>query len=109
MSQPFQYSVVSDRTSTMYHAVGTTSAAGALTFTIPAGMFSSITAVHATAVRDTVSATTACFALVRSYTTSSVVVQVFESKTTGIALGGTAEGLEVTPTATSVCLTVFGY
>lgn len=104
-----QFGVVSDQTIVVYSRFGTTSTAGLITFTLPTGMFSTITGVHATAIRDTTSAPTACFALVRSYTTTSVVVAVFESKTTGVAIGGMVEGLETTPTATSVCVTVFGY
>lgn len=87
---------------------GTTSAAGAITFAIPAGAFSTVYTVNATVVRNSTDATTACFAQVRSFSTTQVVVQVFESKNTGILLGGSVEGLELATAATTVLLTVFG-
>lgn len=92
----------------IWQVSGTTNATGAITFTIPAGAFTTVYSVTATAVRDTVNPALACFALVRTYTTSSVVVQVFESKNTGVLLGGNIEGLELSTAATTVLLTVFG-
>ncbi len=86
----------------------TTNATGQLTFDISAAGLTAVTAVHAQAVRDTADPTRACVAVVRSYTTLQVVVQVFESKTTGMLIGGVAEGLEVTNLATEVHLTVYG-
>lgn len=92
----------------IYATNGTSSANGALTFTIPAGVFTNVYAATATAVRNTADPALACFALVRSATPTQVVVQVFESKTSGVLLGGVVEGLEATASATVVALTVFG-
>lgn len=99
------YSLMSHGPQMVYTATGTTSATGALTFTLPAGMFTSVLSVQANAIRDTVSPGVACFALVRTFSPTSVAVQVFESRT--IVLGG-GEGLEATTTATVVHLAVFG-
>lgn len=93
---------------------GVTSTSGALTVAIPAGALTSVLGVQVTCVRNSPTASGACFALVRSYSSptanaaGNVVVQVFESKTTNIGMGGTVEGLEATNTATTVLLTVFG-
>ncbi len=93
----------------VWATTGTTNAAGALTITVPAGAFTTVLGVTATAVRDTTNPTIACFALVRSYSTSQVVVQVFESKTSAVLLlGANIEGLEATTTATPVLVTIFG-
>jgi len=90
----------------IYATSGTTSSAGALTFTLPAGLFTSVVGVTATVIRDSTNPTQAAFAMVRSYSATSVVIQVFESKTT--SLGMAAEGLAATTTVTTVALTVFG-
>jgi hypothetical protein len=82
--------------------------AGAVTFTLPAGYFTAVHSVIATAVRDTTDARYAVFATVRTYTTSSVVVAVWDSKTSVTLLGSVTEGLELSPNAASVLLTVFG-
>ncbi len=103
MTQP-TYVTTSNVQMDMYATSGTTDATGAITFTLPAGMFGSVFSVQVQAVRDTVNPTTACFALVRSFSATSVVVQVFESKTN--SFGG--EGLEKTAAATVVTLAVFG-
>lgn len=100
--------VVCDVRARIYSASGTTNTAGQLTFTLPAGFFTAILSVQAQAVRNSTAATQACFAQVLTYNQTSVAVAVFESKTTGVLLGGTVEGLEPTPSATSVLLTVIG-
>ncbi len=92
----------------LFTTSGTTNTSGGITFGIPVGTFTTVYFAQATAVRNTASAASACFALVRSVTASTVVVQVFESATTGILLGGTVEGLEATTTATTVLLQVVG-
>lgn len=89
-------------------ANGTTSATGALTVTIPAGVFTTVLAVVANPLRNTTDPTTACFAVVRSFSATQVVIQVFESKSTGVLLGGNVEGLEATSTATVVSVLVVG-
>lgn len=102
------YYAISDVALRVWCFSGTTSATGALTVTIPAGAFTTVLGVSATPVRNTADPTLGCFALVRSYTNTQIVIQVFESKTTGILLGGSVEGLELTATATPILLTVFG-
>lgn len=102
------YGVTSNVQLLLYTATGTTNATGAITFAIPAGTFDTVYGAHAQAVRDTASPAFACFAVVRSFTTTSVVVQVFESKMTGVVLGGNVEGLELSTSATTVLLTVLG-
>jgi hypothetical protein len=93
----------------LYTTSATTDTTGSAIIALPAGLFSVVYAAFATAVRDNPDPTAACFALVRSYSATSVVVQIFESHTTtGIKSGGSAEGLEATASATTVLLTVFG-
>ncbi len=86
----------------------TTNATGALNFGLPTGYFSVIYAVQAQAIRDTANPTLAAFALVRGYNLDVVTVQVFESKTTPILLGGNVEGIELATTAVLVQLMVIG-
>lgn len=93
---------------TVYATNGTTNATGALTLTLPAGLFTGIYAVHADTVRNSADPTVACFAQVRSFSTSTVVIQVFESRTSGVLLGGTTEGLELASGAVAVTCTVIG-
>lgn len=88
--------------------VQTTNATGAYTFAIPSGYFTGIGYAAATAVRDTNNPSLAAFAMVRTYTLTSVTVQVFESKLTGVLLGGTIEGLELATGAVTVQLFVIG-
>lgn len=102
------YYAISDVALRVWNFSGTTSTAGALTVTIPAGAFTTVLGVCATAVRNTTDPTQACFALVRSYSATQVVVQVFESKTSGVLIGGVVEGLEATGSAVAVLVTVFG-
>ncbi len=91
----------------VYTDVMTTNATGAVTFILPSGYFSSLGYVDAVAQRDTVDPAKACFAQVRSIGVDQIAVQVFESKTTGMLLGGVAEGLELA-TSALVRLLVFG-
>lgn len=102
------YYAISDVAMRVWCFSGTTTTAGALTVTIPTGAFTTVLGVSATPVRNTADPALACFALVRSYTATQVVIQVFESKTTGILIGGSTEGLEATAAAIPVLLTVFG-
>lgn len=102
------YTLAASTQQLVFTAAGTTSASGALTFTLPAGMFTTITSVQASAIRDSAAPGQAAFAMVRSFSTSSVVVQVFESKMTGVVLGGNVEGLELSTSAITVHLAVFG-
>ncbi len=92
----------------LYSISGVTAANGSITFTIPAGTFTTMLTASAQAVRNTADPTLACFAVVRSLSATQVVVQVFESKTSGILLGGTVEGLELATSAVTVLLTAVG-
>lgn len=85
-----------------------TNTSGALTFGLPVGYFTAINFVESQVVRDTNNPALGAFAMVRSYTTSSVTVQVFESKLSGVLLGGTVEGLELGTTAMQINLLVIG-
>lgn len=85
-----------------------TSATGAVTFGLPASYFTTLNSIQATVVRNTADPALATFAMVRSYTATSVVVQCFESKNTGVLLGGNIEGLELTSAAVVVMLMVIG-
>lgn len=103
------YSVLSNVQLQLYTTSVTSDATGAATVALPAGLYSVVYAALAQTVRDTTDPTLACFALVRSYSASAVVVQVYESNTTtGIKAGGSAEGLAKSTSATTVLLTVFG-
>jgi hypothetical protein len=108
MTAPVSYSVLSTTDLKVWTTTGVTTTTGALTVTVPADTFSSVLSVQATCVRNTATASGACFAVVRSYSPTSIVVHVFESKTTSVSVNGTVEGLEATTTATTVLLTVFG-
>lgn len=93
---------------TVYATSGTTNASGALTLTLPAGLFTGVYSAHAEAVRNSADPTVACFAQIRTLATTQIVIQVFESRTSGVLLGGTTEGLELSTSAVVVYCTVFG-
>lgn len=84
---------------------GTTNTAGNVSIQIPANTMTSIYGVTAQVIRNTIDPTQATFVAVRSYiaptsvATGAVTLQVFESKTSGVVLGGSVEGCEVTATA----------
>lgn len=92
-----------------YSASATTNASGAVTFTLPAGYFTTIAGAVPTVVRDTSAPAQAAFAMLRSVTTTGISVQCFESKTTGVLIGGTVEGLEAAGAGLQVLLTVTGW
>ncbi|MET0701658.1 MAG: hypothetical protein ABWY93_18565 [Mycobacterium sp.] len=92
----------------VWTASAVSSATGAVTFTIPAGTFTTVQFIELTVMRDTADPTLAAFAMLRSFTTTSVVGQVFESKNTGVLLGGFIEGLDVASAAVSVMVKVTG-
>lgn len=82
---------------------------GLVTVAIPSNVgFTTILAITVTAKGGS-DATTAPVATIASNTTSQVVIRVVESKTTGILIGGTAEGLEAhVNTSTKLYLRVEG-
>lgn len=83
---------------------------GALTFTIPAGYFTNVVFVAAEVLKDTAAPAQATVAVVRSRSNTTVTVQVFESKTTGVlVLNTSVEGMEVAATAGWCQLLVVGY
>lgn len=81
---------------------------GAVTFGLPTGYFTGIGYVDANVVRDSADPRVATFCMIRNWSTSSVTVQCFESKTTPILLGGTIEGLEIATGSFYVTLFVIG-
>lgn len=91
-----------------YVTSGTTDSSGTVTFTIPAGTFATVTAAVPAVVRNTSTPSAFAWAFVRSQTATSVVVQVAESKTTGVLIGGTIEGAEAAPAGVTVTLVVYG-
>ena len=105
-NQPYVTAAVPMRILTV---TANTTATGSLTYDYAAAGFTSVYGVNAQAVRNTVDPALACFATVRSFTTSQVVVQVWESKTNAVLiLGVNIESIEPTAAVTTVFLTVFG-
>lgn len=89
------------------HALAT-NVTGAVTFTLPVGLFTTIQYISPVVIRDSADPTLATFAMVRSYSTTSIVIQCFESKTSGVLIGGVIEGLDVTSAAVAVMIKVTG-
>lgn len=85
-----------------------TTAAGLATFTPPSNYFTTIHAVRADVLRNVTAATDFAFAFVKTVTTTAIVVQVAESKTTTIVVGGSSEGLEPSGIGITVYLVVYG-
>ncbi len=105
-SQPY---VTSSQPLRILNATATTTTAGALTYDYSAVGFTAVYGVHLQPVRNTADPTLACFALLRSYSTTQLVAQIFESKTSAVLLlGVNIEGLETTAAAIPVLITVFG-
>ncbi len=92
----------------VWSGVGTTSATGEVTFTLPTSYFAEVHTAQATVFRNTTNITEYAFAFVRSLSTTSLVVRVGESKTTGVLIGGTIEGAEATGAGITVHASVFG-
>jgi hypothetical protein len=81
---------------------------GLVTFTLPA-YFTTVHGVWAQAVRNSSAPADGCFAQVKSFSNTQVVVQVFESKNTGVLLLNTnVEGLEASSSGITVTLLVKG-
>lgn len=91
-----------------FYTTSASAVVGGVTFTLPAGYFTAVHTVIPTAVRDTTDARYACFATVRQFSTSTVVVAVWDSKTSVTLIGSVTEGLELSPDAATVLLTVIG-
>lgn len=92
----------------VYTAMGSSASNGGFTFSLPAGYFTTIYSAAAHVLRDSTDPAYATFAMVRTISTSSVVVHTFESKNTGVLLGGTVEGLESCGGGQVIQLTVLG-
>jgi hypothetical protein len=86
---------------------GVTAAGGGVTFTLPT-YFTTVHIAIPQPVRNTGDPTLACWAVVRTQGPSQVVCQVFESKTSGVLIGGVIEGAEVSPAGITVNLLVKG-
>lgn len=104
----YQHGATANLLLKVYTATGASAANGGYTFTLPAGYFTTIYNASASVVRDSLDPAYATFAMVRSISTTSVVVHTFESKTTGVLLGGTIEGLESCGGGQNIQLMVFG-
>lgn len=81
---------------------------GAVTFTIPTGLFTTIHFIDLNVMRDTADARFGTFCMLRSFTLTSAVAQCFESRTSGVLLGGTTEGLETATSSLIVMVRVTG-
>lgn len=85
-----------------------TDATGGVTFILPTGLFSAIHFVDLSVMRDTADPRFATFIMLRSVTLTTCVAQCFESKTSGVLLGGVIEGLEVATSAVIAMIRVTG-
>lgn len=92
----------------IFTAMVASNATGAVTIGLPTSYFTTVLFAEANCVRDTADPAFGTFAMIRSFTTSQVVVQCFESKNTGILLGGTVEGLELATSSLNIQLLVIG-
>lgn len=86
---------------------GTTNSSGQVTFTLPT-YFTTVHGAWPTVVRNSASPANACFPQVMTLSTTSVLVQVFESKNTGVLIGGVIEGLEASGAGITVTVSVKG-
>lgn len=92
-----------------YIATSATDSTGRVTFTLPGGYFTSVLSAIPVVVRNTAAPASFAFAFVVTQSATSVVVQVAESKTTGVLiLNTTVEGLEASGAGITVTLTVHG-
>lgn len=89
-------------------STGTTNGSGSVTWDLPIGYFTAVYAVNVQVVRNTADPSQATFAVVRTWGVSQVVAQCFESKNTGVLLGGVIEGLEASGAGVIVQLVVYG-
>ncbi len=86
-----------------------TTSGNSVTFNISAAGFTTVGNVQATAFSNGATVTTAPIAVVTAKSTTSITVSLFESKNTGVLIGGNVEGLEPHAVAgTEVYLTVRG-
>lgn len=92
----------------VYATTENTNATGALTVTLPAGYFTTVYGCTPTPIRDTNNPASGTFAMIRTISNTTITIQCFESKNTGVLLGGTIEGLEATPAVIPVNVIVFG-
>lgn len=81
---------------------------GAVTFTLPAGFFTAIHFIDLNVMRDSADPRFATFCMLRSFTLTQAVAQCFESKTSGVLLGGVIEGLETATASVAVMIRVTG-
>ncbi len=81
---------------------------GGATISIPAGYFTTVNYVSVSCMRDTAAPAFGTFAMLRSFTTTQIVVQCFESKTTNTLLLSQAEGLELATSALIVMALAVG-
>jgi hypothetical protein len=85
-----------------------TDATGSVTFTFPTGFFKEILSAQATVERNTTDVTRAAFCWVSEWNMTRAIVRVAESKTSGVLLGGTVEGVELSGAGILIHATVIG-
>lgn len=86
----------------------TTDTNGAVTFTIPTGLFTTIHFIDLSVMRDTANPALGTFITLRSFTLTSASAQCFESKNSGVLVGGFIEGLELATAALVAMIRVTG-
>lgn len=93
----------------VYHCTpGTTDASGNVTLTIPSGKFTTIDGYAPSTFLSGASVTTAAFVCVTAKSLTSFTLMALQSKTTGVLIGGSVQGLQVASGVT-VGLTVWGH
>jgi hypothetical protein len=93
----------------MWHGQGTTDSTGKVTVNLPTGLFTKLYDALPTVIRAATNATQYTNAFIQSQSTTQVVVQVSESKSTQVLILNTMiEGLEPAPAGITVNLLVYG-
>lgn len=79
----------------MFTGAATTDSTGSVTFTFPTGFFTNILSAQATVERNVTDPRSASFCWISEWNMTRAIVRVAESKTSGVVLGGSAEGAEL--------------
>ncbi len=89
---------------------GVTGSNGRVVFSVPlaTAWFQNPPHYQVSAHRDSTATTAACFAQIISRVDGSLTVQVWESRTSGVLIGGTVEGLEPAGAGVTVDLLIVG-
>jgi hypothetical protein len=93
----------------MWHGTGTTDSTGKCTINLPTGLFAKVYDAIPSVVRAATNATQYTNAFIQTQSTTQVVVQVSESKSTQVLILNTMiEGLEPAPAGITVNIMVYG-